>query len=56
MTLQQILEIIAPLPFWVNCDNECRRYKDKSKCTVDGEVVYITTDGNGELTFEVEIN
>ena len=53
MKLWQAIEIISPLSFWVNCDDIAERYTNKNKCTIDGEIQYITVDGNGELTFEI---
>lgn len=54
MRLQSMLDVIAPLPFWVNHEGGCERYKDAKDCTIDGEMVYITTDAKGELTFEIK--
>lgn len=54
MRLQSMLDVIAPLPFWVNHEGCCERYKNVKDCTIDGEIVYITTDAKGELTFEIK--
>ena len=53
MRLQSILDMLSPLPFWVNHGGECERFTERKACDIDGEITYITVDGNGELTIEI---
>lgn len=54
MRLQSILDMLSPLPFWVNHGGECERFTERKSCDIDGEITYITVDGDGELTIEIK--
>ena len=57
MKLYEIIKRSAPLPIWINEDGEATRYEKPEQipfCDRNAEVTYITVDGNGELTVEIE--
>lgn len=58
MTICDIRKMIR-YPVWINEDPFCDRYESESEILKDdglmlAEIVYITTDGNGEMTIEIE--
>lgn len=55
MTLKDLCGIIHDLPVWVNSDGGCKLFEDGWTLPyVNNEVRYITVDGDGILTVEIE--
>lgn len=57
MKLREIINRSAPLPIWIDEDENSTRYDEPNSIPLEyyeAEVKYITVDGSGELTIEIE--